>query len=95
MNEGADHGKADSAPNGRAQHFFEGCGPLRAGKGLTKTKLAQESGIDRSTLDKIEAHKVPVTEERIRRVFNYLNERLYGGMLDPEKYITTANKIAF
>ncbi len=75
--------------NARAQHYFPRCGPLRAGKGLTKKELADKSGIDRSTLDKIESGKVAVTQERIMRVFNHLNDNHYGGTLKAAELITT------
>lgn len=78
------------ASNGRARYYFLKCSALRAGKGVTKKALAADSGIDRTTLDKIEGGKVPVTEERIMRVFNCLNERYYKLQLATADFITAA-----
>ena len=91
MPQDADDSEVTHVLNGRAQHFFERCGALRAGKGVTKKKLAMDSDIDRSTLDKIEAAKQPVTEERVMRVFNCLNETYYGGKLKVTEHVTTTS----
>jgi transcriptional regulator with XRE-family HTH domain len=89
MPQPADHTGESAGTNGRAQHYFRGCAALRAGRGVTKKALATESDIDRSTLDKIESGKAPVTEERVMRVFNCLNEKHYGSTLVTKDYVST------
>ena len=70
---------ADSNNGPRATFFVPNCKTLRISAHMTLNKLAQQCGVDRASLAKIEKHH-GVTEIVATKVFDTLNE-LHGGEL--------------
>jgi len=71
--------------------IFPNCRRLREDRSVTINQLASEAGVGRELVSTLE-RGLPHRRLKVMAIFNALNEQHYGGTLDSDVEVTTANE---